>query len=143
MGAADLARRFYSLGWAQGQLDVIDEICAPDVRDHHHSVEGREAVRAVVTQLRDTFPDLSVKVERQIVSDDEVVTHLRLRGTDRGGLFSMDPTGRAVDFSAIFIDRFVERRLVDHWGVSDMMSVFRQLEIIPRGWQADRPLTST
>ena len=143
MQLTELAERFYTAVWGKGELDVVDEICAPDVKDHHHCMEGRDAVQGVVAQLRATFPDLRVEVERQIASEDHVVSHLRFRATDRGGLFAMGPTERPVDFTAVFIDRFEGQRLVEHWGVSDMMSVFRQLGIIPEDWQADRPLVAS
>ena len=142
MDLAALARRFYSAAWGQGRLEVVDEICGANVTDHHHRLQGRGSMRGVISQLRGTFPDLQIVVERQVVDGDHVASHLRFQGTDKGGLFAMEPTGRTVDFSALFIDRFVDGQLEDHWGVSDMMAVFRQLEIIPPGWQANRPLVA-
>ena len=141
MGVSSAARRFYRDVWARGELDLVQELCASDVRDHWHGLQGADAMRDVIAQLRGTFPDLTVHVERQLVDGDHVATHLRMAGTDRGGLFAMAPTGRRAEFTVIFIDRFRDGRIIEHWGVSDMMAVFRQLEVIPAAWQADQPLS--
>lgn len=63
-----------------------------------------------------------------------------MRGTDQGGLFDLAPTGKQVEILAICLDDIVERRVVRHQQVSDMLRTFRQLEVIPADWKADRAL---
>ena len=44
--------------------------------------------------VRSAFPDLTATIKQQVVEDDEVVTHVELRGTHSGPFLGAEPTGR-------------------------------------------------
>ncbi len=94
----------------------------------------------MVQQLHRTFPDLTLEVTDQAGTAGRLTTVWTMRGTDQGGLFDLAPTGKQVEILAICLDDIVERRVVRHQQVSDMLRTFRQLEVIPADWKADRAL---
>jgi predicted ester cyclase len=60
-----------------------------------------------------------------------VVFRVTVRATQRGDLFGVAATGKAVAFSAIDILRFEGGRIVEHWGFGDSAALLRQLGRIP------------
>jgi predicted ester cyclase len=136
----DWVRDWYERGWGAGDEDVLRRHAADDLEDVWHSTTGVDALIALVRELHRTFPDLTLQVSDQSASSGRVTTVWTMRGTDRGGFFDLAPSGKQVEILAICLDDIVERRVVRHQQVSDMLRAFRQLEVIPADWKADRVL---
>ena len=66
-------------------------------------------------------------MEDQIAEGDTVVTRWSFRGTHRGELFGIAPTGKAVTMSGIFIDRIADGQVVEHWDEADILGLMEQL----------------
>jgi predicted ester cyclase len=77
--------------------------------------------------LRPAFPDLSVEIHEQIAEGDKVTTRKTIRGTHRGELFGVAPTGKSVAIDVIDIVRIVDGRYAEHWGVNTLPSVLAAL----------------
>jgi predicted ester cyclase len=121
------ARRLYEEGLGRGDLSILKDVASEDFRDLRHGERGKRGMQRVVLRLRESFPDLAVRVEGQEVDRDLVRTRLTLSGTDRGGVMWYPPTGRRVMFSAAFEDRFSGGRLVEHGGGADAEGLLRRL----------------
>ena len=52
-------------------------------------------------------------------------------GTHLGEYMGIAPTGKAVTYDEIFIFRFVSGRIVETWGVVDVLAQMRQLGVLP------------
>jgi len=57
----------------------------------------------------------------------------RLTGTHQGEFMGVPATGSRVEFQVIDIARFENGKGVEHWGVSDAMSLMMQIGAIPSG----------
>ena len=79
---------------------------------------------------RTAFSDLVLTVEDQIAEGDKVVTRFTARGTHRGELMGIPPTGVKVVVTGISIDRFVGGRSVESWTHYDFMSLLKQLGVL-------------
>jgi predicted ester cyclase len=77
--------------------------------------------------LRPAFPDLSVEIHDQVAEGDKVTTRKTIRGTHRGELFGVPPTGKSVEINVIDIVRVVDGRYAEHWGVNTLPSVLSAL----------------
>ena len=77
--------------------------------------------------LRPAFPDLSVEIHDQIAEGDKVTTRKTVRGTHRGELLGVAPTGKHVEIDVIDIVRLAEGRYVEHWGVNTLPAVLSKL----------------
>ena len=118
-----------------GNLDVADEIYAPDYVGHDPSnpedVRGLQAAKQAAAEYRRAFPDLRVSVEDLVAEGDRVAARLRFRGTHLGDLNGIAPTGRRVDFTGIVISRVEGGRIAEDWANFDDLGMMRQLGVIP------------
>jgi predicted ester cyclase len=112
---------------------TIDELVAPDVAFHAPvpvPASGAQALKMVMTVLHQAYPDLHVSVEDVIAEGDKVVGRNVVTGTNRGELMGRPPTGKGVRYNEIFIFRFAGGRIVEIWGVVDVLSQLQQLGLM-------------
>jgi predicted ester cyclase len=79
------------------------------------------------TVLRAALPDMTVEIHDQIAEGDKVTTRKTIRGTHRGPLLGIAPTGKAVAIDVIDIVRLRDGQYVEHWGVNTLPSVIAEL----------------
>ncbi|MDG4865061.1 ester cyclase [Streptomyces sp. T-3] len=129
--------RFHSAvnsGDLTGISKAIDEFVAPDVLFHAPvpmGATGPEALKRVWEVLLRAYPDIQVTVEETIAEGDKVVSRNTVTGTHRGEYRGLQPTGRTVTYSEIFIFRFVDGRIAEIRGVVDVLAQLRQLGALP------------
>jgi steroid delta-isomerase-like uncharacterized protein len=133
---AAAARRIVDEGFNQGRLEVVDDVCAPNVVSHDpaepEDVSGTEAHKARIDAYRIAMPDLVVTIEDIVASGDLVATRWRVQGTNDGELMGMAPTHRAVEITGMSIDRFdSDGRLAETWDQWDNAGFMSQLGIAP------------
>ena len=131
----ELARRFYDEVLNTGDVDRIPELCAEDVVDHETppgGPQGIEGVKAFVQMFREGFPDLQATVEDELAEGDRVACRVRYTGTHDGEFMGVSPTGNRIDMETIDIIRIADGKCVEHWGVSDMMGLMRQIGALPQ-----------
>jgi predicted ester cyclase len=122
------ALRLYEEGLGRGDASAVDEVVSEDFRDLGGGHRGKQGMERIVSELRSSYPDLSVSVEDQVTEGDLVRTRLTISGTDRGsGVMWYPPTGRQVSLEAEFVDRFSGGLLVEHAGRADTEGLLRQL----------------
>jgi steroid delta-isomerase-like uncharacterized protein len=113
---------------------TIDELVEPDATIRTPlpgDVTGAEKLKQVWTVLLRGLPDLQLNVEDLIGEGDKVVARIVCTGTHRGEYMGVAPTGKTVTFDEIFIFRFADGRVVETWGVVDVLSQLKQLGVIP------------
>ena len=116
--------------------EVVDEVFDPEMRSGNPmpiEASGSEGVKKVFALLHAAFPDLHIGVEDLIAEGDKVVTRERITGTHLGNYMGLSATGKRVAYNEITISRFENGRIVEAWAVVDVMSVMRQLGVIPSG----------
>jgi predicted ester cyclase len=124
-------RRFNKEVIEQGDLAAFRELMAPDFVNRSAAPgmsAGPDGMLFTFNQiLRPALPDLTVEIHDQIAQGDRVTTRKTLRGTHRGELLGIPPTGRPVEIDVIDIVRLKDGRYVEHWGVNTLPSVIAQL----------------
>ncbi len=112
-------------------LAALDGLIAPTFVHRNPAdpsmAKGPAGMRALYEKWLAAFPDGEQRVEDQIAEGDKVVTRWSFRGTHKGELFGVAPTGKTVEFTGIFIDRVADGKLVEHWDEADIMGVMEQL----------------
>ncbi|CAN5479293.1 hypothetical protein BH18ACT1_BH18ACT1_03810 [soil metagenome] len=100
---------------ANGDLDVFDEIMAPDVVDNDPAPDqgpGPEGFKSFFRTMRTAFPDLQFEVDQLVADDDNVAIAYRIKGT-HGDFQGVAPTGRKVVARGVQIACFAEGRIVE------------------------------
>ena len=126
-----LARRSWE---APDNLDVIDEVYAPDLvwHDPGQEIQGTAEAKQFIAMYKSAFPDLSVTVEDEIAEGDKVVTRWTIRGTHQGEIEEFGPpTGRQVEMKGISISRIEGGKIVEEWNSYDNLGVIQQLGLVP------------
>jgi steroid delta-isomerase-like uncharacterized protein len=136
MSASATARRFFDEIFSQGDYDLVDELFAPEYVGHpsgpEETVRGPEGVKAYVGGLRAGVPDLRLTIEDQVVDGDKVATRWTARGTHRGELLGIEPTGRSAAVTGVTIQRIGDAgRIVEGWTNWDMLGMLQQLGVVP------------
>jgi steroid delta-isomerase-like uncharacterized protein len=134
----DAARRLLEQSFNTGNLELIDQLVAPQALNHDpalpaqmRDLRGPDSVKRVVTMYRTAFPDLRMTVDDVIASDDKVVLRWHSEGTHRGELAGLAPTGIHGSVSGISIDRWQDGKIVELWAEWDNMGLARQLGAAP------------
>ncbi len=130
-----LVRRLYDEGFNAGNLDIVDQLVAPDVVTHNPIIldapRGSDSIRGGIAMLRRSFPDLHVTILDLIAEGDRVAAFLLMSGTNTGDYRRGGATDRHGSMRAFFIWRVADSRLVECWGVADRFGLLQQLGIIP------------
>jgi predicted ester cyclase len=123
-------RRLIEEGFNHGRLDVLGEIVAPDFIENQVGAEsGLAGLKALITSLREPFPDLNLEIQATATEGDTVWARIRGRGTNTASWRGRPATGRSMDITVIDIARVVDGRLVEHWGVADRLTMLGQMGV--------------
>jgi steroid delta-isomerase-like uncharacterized protein len=131
-------KRWIEEGWNRGQVDVADELFAPEfsaaaMDASFGNLNGVEDMKAYVRGMRAAFPDIRFTIEHLIAEGDLVVGAFGVEGTHQGTLLGVPPTGKRVSFKAIDIWHFRNGRIVERCvAAADFLRALQQLGVIPQ-----------
>ena len=116
--------------WSKGNLDVADELYAPDYVCHFligPEWRGIDGIRNEVKQHRVSFPDWNERVDDIVAEGDRVVIRFTSTGTQRGEFAGIAPTGKRVKIQEIAIFRLANGKIAEQWGIPDLHGLLEQL----------------
>lgn len=132
---AEVMRRYLTEVVGGGNLELLEEIAAPDMVDHTAVAAGwgtgRQGLVRHVTYFRQTLPGLTVTIERVIASADEVVGIWRVSGEHHGPLFGYPATGRTLEWTNASVFRVTDGRITDYSGVWGALEAVQGMGVLP------------
>ena len=135
-----LIRRFVAAA-DRSDFDAAEACLAPNLVVHLAGAPG-PLDRATFLQFgkmyHSAFPDEQTTIADQIAEGDIVVSRMASTATHTGEFNGIPATGKRVTVSGIFIDRVVDGKIVERWGVFDQLGLLQQLGVIPAPEQAMR-----
>ena len=129
-----LIRRLVAEVYNQDDLDVLDELLAPDFVNHSAVPEHRhgiEAFKHVNRWVHAGFSDAHYEIEDMIAEGDRVACRITLTGTHDGEFQGSPPTGRRLSMEHVHWHRLAEGKLVERWAVRDDLGAAQQLGLLP------------
>lgn len=129
-----LSRRFYEEVWGNKNLDIINDLFSTDAFDHTRPAElppDPEGTKAYIGMFLSAFPDVQMTIEDHFAEGDRVVTRWTTTGTHTGELMNIPATGQQITVTGIYIQRIVNGKIVESWGLFDQMGMMQQLGVIP------------
>ncbi len=136
--AKALARRVAEESWTSADLGTLDELLAPDYRVYvggELALEGREAAKRALGEMRSAFPDGELTVEDIVAREDRVAVRFTLRATQSGALTVPDgalpPTGRRIEVTGISMYRVADGKVLERRLVLNRLGLLQQLGLVP------------
>lgn len=116
-----------------GDLDAIEELFAEDYVDHNLPSGGfhREGLGEHHAMIRAAFPDWHTTGEYMSAEGERVVYRGTNTGTHLGEFMGMSPTGKRYSVDEIHIYRLAGGKVAEHWGLVAMLSMMKQLGLLP------------
>jgi predicted ester cyclase len=136
----DLCRRYIQKLFNEGEMSLIWDFLSPDVVNHElagslgdNDPRGHNIawMADLLYLYRTAFPDLHFEILDQIAEGDQVVTRLRMQGTQENPLMTIAASGKKIDITGIRVDRVVDGKIVESWLHLDMLGMLNQIEALP------------
>ncbi|REK01083.1 MAG: hypothetical protein DWQ36_21495 [Acidobacteria bacterium] len=125
-----VARIYYEEVVSAGDIDRVAEFVSEQYVEVHRGRRHPLGVAGAVEHIigvRRTYPDMVLRVERQIAEGEWVASVVHMRGTHRGEWMGIEPTGRIVEATAVNVDRVVDGRIVEHGGAADLLGPLMEI----------------
>ena len=126
-----LVQRFYEEVLNKRNLAALDQFVSPNAVNHSVPAGLPQGPSQFLSLHLNAFPDLQVTVEDLLADGDKVVARVSIRGTHKGALRGIAPTGKPITGMAINILRIANGQIVEHWGLADRLSALQQLGVVP------------
>jgi steroid delta-isomerase-like uncharacterized protein len=130
-----VVRRLFDELWNKGNLQVADQLIAPNYMDHDPSSpdfgKGPESEKKRVTHYRTAFQDLRLSIEDLLAEGETVVARWTCRGVHKGELNGIAPTGKQFAITGVTIVRFSNGKIVEGFVNWDALGLMRQLGVVP------------
>jgi steroid delta-isomerase-like uncharacterized protein len=126
-----LFRRYFDEGTNRGNLDVVEELFAPDYKHHDPAnpdvIVGNEGVRRHIQTLRGAFPDITFQIEDMVAQGDKVVIRWTANVTHTGDYFGIPPTGKSATITGMNTWQVQDGKAVEGWVNRDDVGLMQQL----------------
>jgi steroid delta-isomerase-like uncharacterized protein len=134
-----LVRRFVEGFWNEGDTATVDELMAVDAAIYMPTGEvvNTDGLKSFAGTWRESFPDWYSTFEELVAEGDKVAERWTGRGTHRGELHGIPPTGKRVEVPGSVFYRIVDGKIVEFRGQLDMMSLMQQLGAVPHSAQPE------
>ena len=116
----------------RGNLSLVDTLVSPQYVYHGPGgleLRGRDGFKQLVTLYRTAFPDLQMTIQEFVAENDKVAIRWTARGTHKGDLAGIAPTGRNTTVTGIMVSRVVDGVLAEDFETFDELGMLRQLGV--------------
>ena len=113
-------------------LAVIDEIIHPDYvhRTPGGELHGRQALRELMTAYHAALPDLHVKIDELVCTDNKSILLFTLSGTHENEFLGIAATGKQVSINGMTRSYIENGQIIEEWELLDQLTMFQQLGIV-------------
>ncbi len=92
------------------------------------SKNGHAEFAEYVDFVQRAFPDFTNEIEEVISEGDKAFARLTYRGTHRGEIFGIDPTGRRIQYAGAAVFSFRGDKIAEVWVLGDICGLMSQLQ---------------
>jgi len=114
----------------KGNYAAWEEVCSPDYISYFAGSpkpmsleEHIQANRAFLV----AFPDFHHEINDMVAEAERVTARVTLTGTHEGEFMGIPASGNTIKYEAFLEARFSDKKIVELWGVGDMMTLMQQL----------------
>jgi len=139
-----LVRRNFEVIWSQCNLDVADEIIAPEYVGHIATlpdvvrgveafkplpdvVRGVEAFKQVILLFHFAAPDMRFEIQDQLAEGNKVATRWVGHGTHKGEFMGIAPSGQRLSVTGMSFHRIENGCIHESWDDWDALSMLQHM----------------
>lgn len=131
-----LIKRLFDEVYTKGNLNLIDELIASNVRWHdpartQHET-GIQSFKEMERIYKQAFPNKKLKIDDIMAVDDKVVVHWTLTGTHKGDLEGIPATNRDFKVTGITMYRLANGKVTELWQSWDRLGLLEQIGEVER-----------
>ena len=127
-----VALSFFEEVLGQGHLDRYAESHAKDFVAHAGDHDATlEEDMAIAREERKAFPDMKITVDQILAERDLVAVRWIASGTNTQAGMGFPATGKTMKISGMTLFRFKAGRISEEWNAWNVLSVMRQLGLLP------------
>ena len=133
MNNKDIVKYFYEVIVSKNLLDELPKYIAEDCVQRVGEKEifmGIDGMKQHLVALKKTYPDYTMKIIRQYVTDDYVISEFIMRGTHKGEFFGITPTNEVLEIKGVDIDKVIDGKIVEHGGATNTFEAFFEHHLI-------------
>lgn len=126
-----LIERFYNEMWNRFDKSLIPVLLTLDIRlrgSLGQYKNGHAEFADYVDFIQQAFPEFNNEIEEVISEGNKAFARLRYRGTHRGKLFGLKPTGKLVQYAGAAVFTFREAQIAEVWVLGDIFGLIAQLQ---------------
>jgi steroid delta-isomerase-like uncharacterized protein len=131
-----LARRALDELWTKGNLAAVDQLYSEKCVFHDlgspDDIRGRDGLKQFARMYRTACPDLQCTVEDVVAEGDKVAVRWVSRGTHKGDLMGIAPTGKQVTFRGIQMLRISKGKIEEEWAGFNTLGALQEIGAVPR-----------
>ena len=136
MDTTSLIREFYENIISNNRIDEIKNFVSPGctARSGEQVIPvGLQGMIEHAVGVRNTYPDLKIRVVRQHADGEFVISEIITEGTHLGEWLGIKPSGKKLMFTGVNIDRVVDGKIVEHGGAANIFDTFWAEGIVRAG----------
>ena len=132
MNHKDIVKYFYEVIVSENMLDELPEYIAEDCVQRIGEKEifiGIEGMKQHLLALKKTYPDYTIKIVRQYVAENYVISEFVMKGTHKGEFIGITPTNKVLEITGVNIDKLIDGRIVEHSGAANTFETFLEHQL--------------
>ena len=133
MNHKDIVKYFYEVIVSENLLDELSKYISEDCVQRAGEKEifiGIDGMKQHLVALKKTYPDYTMKIIRQYVVDDYVISEFIMKGTHTGIFLGITPTNEVLEITGVDIDRVIDGKIVEHGGATNTFETFYEHHLI-------------
>ncbi len=127
-----LIEKYYHELWNEWNFALAGELISPTVKFHGSvgiAVEGLDGFRDYMNLIRAAFPDFHNTIEEVVAEQNRVAARLTYRGTHRGRIFGVAPTGRSIHYDGLALFHIENGKIISGYVLGNVVHLLGQLGI--------------
>ncbi|GAA6405923.1 ester cyclase [Blautia coccoides] len=129
----DIVKYFYEVIVSENLLEELSKYISEDCVQRAGEKEifiGIDGMKQHLVALKKTYPDYTMKIIRQYVADDYVISEFIMRGTPKGKFIGITPTNKVLEITGVDIDKVIDGKIVEHGGAANTFETFFEHHLI-------------
>jgi Predicted ester cyclase len=118
----------------QGVLELVTDDIEATIIPFGQTFQGKEGFLQFMHGFKDAFPDMEIKIDNQVIGEDQVVNEISTTVTHTGPLETptgvVPPTGKTVNFTVCEVWGIRDGKVASLRNYQDAASLMRQLGLM-------------